>query len=463
MGRIVFAEERHFDYLNSLGSPDGYSVGLVLGQSTAQKDFVVHLARTLPAANIDVIEESLLVSPMNGSESTANNYMKSIKDLDLNLVADHAKHVTRMLPGGMWVLGIFIVGPGDCFNDSNCISKIRSVLTAIQRNLASNVYLYGNSNQENLILSYNSSTDQYVCKSTDANTGGILKPADWKFQKKATKWHQLEALVDLDHIFPILDGASHTLKRQLQDIVKNISDMISSSLIIIEGESRSSEDLIEAIGKKKRTKKVRSEEEEEKILQVGVYLPCTHKEKKGTVRIVSCSASMRLMGQLVSRIVLHQKASINEATNAMKQDILRSLASRLELHWDSVIEEENGSPEENITLHEPPRRVLVELPQSKVTLSDYLFPGEGPQESLILLKELLDLEVSENQIQKDVERQVDPAEFYSQNEVKTVPVDLGKETVSNNHVTAYIAVIVMAIIIALFGILVNELYSVKGS
>lgn len=61
---------------------------------------------------------------------------------------------------------------------------------------------------------------------------------------------------------------------------------------------------------------------------------------------------------------------------------------------------------ENITLHEPPRRVLVELPQNKVSLSDYLFPGEGPQESLVLLKELLDLEVSENQVQKDVERQV---------------------------------------------------------
>lgn len=63
------------------------------------------------------------------------------------------------------------------------------------------------------------------------------------------------------------------------------------------------------------------------------------------MRIIPCGASMRLMGQLASRTALHQKASIEEATNAVKQDILRSLASRLELHWDSVIEEENGSPE----------------------------------------------------------------------------------------------------------------------
>lgn len=30
---------------------------------------------------------------------------------------------------------------------------------------------------------------------------------------------------------------------------------------------------------------------------------------------------------------------------AVRQDIVRSLASRLEMHWDSLIEEESGSPE----------------------------------------------------------------------------------------------------------------------
>lgn len=58
---------------------------------------------------------------------------------------------------------------------------------------------------------------------------------------------------------------------------------------------------------------------------------------------------------------------------------------------------------ENITLHEPPRRVLIALPESKVTLSDYLFPGEGPQEALLSLQELLDLEVQESNVQKDIE------------------------------------------------------------
>lgn len=63
------------------------------------------------------------------------------------------------------------------------------------------------------------------------------------------------------------------------------------------------------------------------------------------MRITPCNASIRLIGQLVSRTFVHQKANVEEANAAIKQDIIRSLASRLEMHWDSLIEEENGSPE----------------------------------------------------------------------------------------------------------------------
>jgi len=458
MGRSVFAEERLLEYLSSL---DAYSVGLILGQSTEQRDFVVHLARTLPSSNTKVVEENLINPTTNTAKDTSDNEIKSIKDIDVNLVADHAKHVTRMLPGGMWVLGIFVVSPGDFFSDTSNVQKLRTVLLAIHKNLASNVHLYGNSSYENLVLSFNSSTKQYICKSVETSTGGILKPADWKFQKKITKWHQLESTLDLDHLIPIPDEMHpHTLKRQLQEIIKKISDMIKAALIVIEGEPRSSEDLLEAIIKKKKTKK--EEEEIERALHVGVYLPCDLNNDKESVNIVSCATSMKLIGQLVSRTAVHQKASIEDATNAIKQDILRSLASRLELHWDSVIEEENGSPEENVTCHEPPRRVLVEIPQSKVMLSDYLFPGEGPQESLTVLKELLDLDLQENHIQKDVERQVDPSDplLYPQAEVKVPPVESGKEIVTGSHFMLYIAGFI-AFIIAIVAILLHQLYSKK--
>lgn len=68
--------------------------------------------------------------------------------------------VTRMLPGGMWVLGIFVVGPGDCLGDNNCVQKLKLTLTSVYKNLTSNEYLYGNCKSENLIFSFNSLTKQ---------------------------------------------------------------------------------------------------------------------------------------------------------------------------------------------------------------------------------------------------------------------------------------------------------------
>ncbi|KAJ8669081.1 hypothetical protein QAD02_000340 [Eretmocerus hayati] len=462
MGRLVLAEERLLSYLESLSRPDAYSVGLILGQSTAQKDFVIHLAKTLPASNAEVVEEPLLTPVTETPKDTSEDYIKSVKDIDINLVADHAKHVTRMLPGGMSVLGIFIVGPEDCLNNSAHAQKLRTVLSAIHKSLASNSYLYGISDHENLILGFNSVTKLHVCKSVDVSSGGILKPADWKFQKKITTWHHLEALVDFDHLFPVPDDMHpHTLERQLQSIVERISEMVNNALVVIEDEPKSPEDVIESFATKKNLGKGEEGDELDEVLQVGVHVPCSFKEKSNSIKTISCSASMRLMGQLVSKTALHQRATVKEATSAVRQDILRSLASRLELHLNSVIEEENGSPEENVTLHEPPRRVLFELPINKVTLSDYLFPGEEPTVSLVLLHQLLDIEVQEDQIQKDAEKQVDPSEFYCQNEVKTKPIDQGKEPKYSSNFTLYIASIVIAFLFAILGILIYQLSTGK--
>lgn len=66
-----------------------------------------------------------------------------------------------MLPGGMQVLGVFIVGPDDTMNDNTNVQKIKSILVAIQKNLAHNKYLCGNNIEEHLILSFSSITQKY--------------------------------------------------------------------------------------------------------------------------------------------------------------------------------------------------------------------------------------------------------------------------------------------------------------
>lgn len=51
------------------------------------------------------------------------------------------------------------------------------------------------------------------------------------------------------------------------------------------------------------------------------------------------------MGQITSKLWLFPKMTIEEASKSVVEDIVRSLAARLEMHWDSLIDEESGSAE----------------------------------------------------------------------------------------------------------------------
>ncbi|KAF7991544.1 hypothetical protein HCN44_008915 [Aphidius gifuensis] len=442
MGRIVYAEECLLNYLEKLKNPNDYTIGLILGQSTEQKDYVVHLARTPPPASKDVIEES---NEQHQQNSPAVKRIKTLGDVPSSWVADHAKHVTRMLPV-------------DCLNENNSMQKLKSITSAIHKNLSVNPYLYGNNPNESIILAFNNSNKKFSCKSFGDNAS--MKNADWKFQLNITKWYQLETRVDFDQLFPIENNKKiESLKKQHENILDDIYKKINSAIIAIEDSPKSPDELVQLTGNKKKKFLKQTKNDESNLndvsLQAAIYIPCSSNSQY-EIKQINCNGQIRLIGQLVSRTFVHELSRVEEATNAIKQDIMRSLASRLEMHWDSLLEEENSLPEDNVTLHEPPRRVLVALPHSKITLSDYLFPGEGHQEALISLQELLDLKVEESSVQKEFELQVDPSEFYCQNELSSKPSEHAKYQDNSMYIVygtglgIAISLLILAIIIQYF-------------
>lgn len=58
--------------------------------------------------------------------------------------------------------------------------------------------------------------------------------------------------------------------------------------------------------------------------------------------ILETNGQLRIVGQVACKIWLQPTVTIKEASEAVKEDILRSLAARLEMHWDSLTEEENS-------------------------------------------------------------------------------------------------------------------------
>ena len=76
------------------------------------------------------------------------------------------------------------------------------------------------------------------------------------------------------------------------------------------------------------------------------------------------------------------------------------------MHCDTIEQDkEDGVEEEKRLVHEPPRRVFVSLepPELELSVSDYLYPGEGSEDCVGNIKELFGWEISEDRIEDDVE------------------------------------------------------------
>lgn len=63
------------------------------------------------------------------------------------------------------------------------------------------------------------------------------------------------------------------------------------------------------------------------------------------LEIKASGGFIRIMGQISCRLWITPSETVGFATQQVVQDIVRSLASRLEMHWDSLIDEESGSAE----------------------------------------------------------------------------------------------------------------------
>lgn len=93
------------------------------------------------------------------SSSTGLINIQTVNDIKESAILDHAKHVTRMLPGGFWVLGIFVCSSSDIFSDTSAQSTFRSIIYHLKKVLSSEPLLHANSpSPDKLLLHFNSET-----------------------------------------------------------------------------------------------------------------------------------------------------------------------------------------------------------------------------------------------------------------------------------------------------------------
>ena len=374
MARKVLVSSHVSALMKDFYESEALVYGLVLGHFDSKDVMVVHLART----------------PIEGSEedeeSDDSKLIKKLKDIDESWFAEHVKQVENMLPGGIDIQGMFVVTSKD--NPFNNKNKIMACLDKVKKSSSNclSVFHLNPKNQE--------------CMIQNMPTGKSVS-----FEVTDLKWVALKTSLILDQ--PLAFTSDGPLKQKLDAAVGRLEQTLEQSVMLINGKSMGNEEVLIPLKAKESSKKAKKATEtcseiscdddtdggnefrSIKDFEVDILFGQKCSDLQETVVSEVC-AKMRIMGRMSARAFVSPQVSVETALKYLKLDILRTFKARLEMHCDSLVGEETaGTDVELPILHEPPRRVNIRLPASPITVSDFLFPGETPEESVKAVEEML--------------------------------------------------------------------------
>ncbi|EDO43376.1 predicted protein [Nematostella vectensis] len=337
MGKSVIAEESVSDYVASLYGARKWQIGLIIGQLTAQRDYIVHLVRTPEQTNEEQNEEKRL---------------KSITDVDDNWAIEHAHQVSRMLTGGLEVLGLFVFGPPDMLTKAQ--GKLRQLVYMIYKKTSIKVDAFFHAQEaisSRVILQICSQTKKITCKTLDASDPkATVQPAELKYQAFTSKWTTLrtQIFIDTKFLIPAKLGKA-TLHTQLVESLSTTLHGISNGICTIDG----------------------------KILPMEQQLVISEKQGKA-----SHHATNKSDEPLAVEIFVEM---------ALKRDAVRSMLSRCEVLCEDILDAQQQENKASLDgTWACPKRVFTPL-KGPVCVCDYMFQDETTQDSFDRLSELMDV------------------------------------------------------------------------
>lgn len=376
MGRSVICEAYLEEYLKSLAKRQGTSVGLLIGQpSNHGKDYVIYLNKIKDDCDAD--------QGMNG-----------LLDIDSKQVSQHALIETRVIPGGFYVLGIFVINPKSIFEDPVLLGKVKTILVDIRHTFASNGLLHGNCDEldggDSLVFFYSSSSNVFGCKSIPPKSDG-LKPCDWKFQDRPTSWHVLSTFYETDEVFALKKKGSEQYETEdnLTECVEVVKKQLDQSVVFFDGEPANGSQLMESVLNAKK----------DDPFVVHIYAPSSSTTDITTCKLETFSGTMKFDGIISSKCFVNPKTTFAEAEYFIKADIVRSLMSRIQIHCDSLVQAEDSIPD-TVMLNELPRRIYypIRAKSNQILFSEYLFREEGKETAIPQIQETLDLCVTPKEL-----------------------------------------------------------------
>ncbi|NXC50532.1 ODR4 protein, partial [Penelope pileata] len=238
MGRTYFVEEAIGQYLSDLSTKSQlYVTGLLIGQCSPQRDYVIRAVRT----------------PPKEEQKEGNTCPSKLESIDEEWITAHASQVSRMLPGGLLVLGVFIIATPELSKDSQ--NALRKLIFSVEKSLTKR-RLWKPADEDisdRAALQVCSATKKIVCRTYDVqDPKSSAKPADWKYQSAlSASWLSLDCTVNVNIHIPLLaTSPNHDLEKNTKNGLNRWSKQIEDSVFLINGQVKDNDaDLLE--GQKK--------------------------------------------------------------------------------------------------------------------------------------------------------------------------------------------------------------------
>ncbi|XP_064371622.1 protein odr-4 homolog isoform X2 [Dromaius novaehollandiae] len=342
MGRTYIVEEAVGQYLSDLSTKlKPYVTGLLIGQCSSQRDYVIRAVRTPPKEE----QNEINVNP------------SKLASIDEEWVTAHASQVSRMLPGGLLVLGVFIIAAPELAKDSH--NALRKLIFSVEKSVTKR-RLWKPAEEEisdRAALQVCSATKKIVCRTYDVqDPKSSAKPADWKYQSALSAcWLTLDCTVNVNIHIPLLaTSPNHDLEKNTKNGLNRWSKQIEDSVFLINGQVKDNDtELLEGL-----------------------------KKLRGNIQSSTQFSDVKVLTQL-----------------ALKRDIINTLSDRCEILFeDLIINEGLGKKNFEREYRVLPQRLFVPVAGSSVMLSDYKFRDEAAGEIQERFVELLDQAVQAEDI-----------------------------------------------------------------
>uniref|UniRef100_K7G0E1 Protein odr-4 homolog n=1 Tax=Pelodiscus sinensis TaxID=13735 RepID=K7G0E1_PELSI len=321
MGRSYFVEEPVGQYLSDFSTkPKTCVTGLLIGQCSLQRDYVILAIRTPPR------EEQ--------NESNKNHHPQ-LADIDEEWVTAHASQLSRMLPGGLLVLGVFIIAAPEVAKDVQ--NALRKLVFSIEKSVAKK-RLWNFADEEisdRVALHVCSATKKIICRTYDIkDPKSSARPADWKYQSGlSTFWLSLECTVNVNIHIPLsATTINYELEKNTRNGLTRWAKQIEEGIFLINGQVK--EDDAELLEGQKKSSRGNIQPFDVKVL-TQLSQSSGH---RSTAMVQVCSGSINLKGAVKCRAYIHNnKPKVKDAIQALKRDIINTLCDRCEILFEDLL------------------------------------------------------------------------------------------------------------------------------